>query len=137
MFCRGTQPSQPARAGPSTLGRLRPPYHLERRESYTLQPDEPSDFGCLNPPSVFDGRFRHRTSDGSSVDQSNNELTDCSACVKRIALESNSPTDSTYSLFGRRSSGIAIVSVTATSLIGASLSRDRAGPESSACVAQI
>src|SRR5215467_8716712 len=29
--------------------------------------------------------------------QSNNELTDCSACVNRIALESNSPTDRTQS----------------------------------------
>ena len=53
-----------------------------------------------------------------------------------IAFDNNSPTDSTVSCGNRFSSGIQTVSVTVTSLIGASLSRFTAGPESSACVAQ-
>src|SRR5262245_18564687 len=96
---------------------------------------------CVAPtmeqPEFPPHSFASPIAQSSIVDQSNNELTDCSACVKRIALERSSPTDSTHSLLGRRSSGSAIVSVTATSLIGASFRRARAGPESSACVAQI
>jgi len=64
--------------------------------------------------------------------QSKSEETDCSAWVYFTALAISSPTDNTANCGGRRDSGIAIVSVTATSMIGASARRCLAGPENSA-----
>jgi hypothetical protein len=53
-----------------------------------------------------------------------------------IAFDNKSPTDNIWSCGNRFSSGMRTVSVTVTSVIGASLSLSTAGPESSACVAQ-
>src|ERR1051325_1849652 len=80
-------------------------------------------------------RPRRGMTDGTA--QSNNEETDCSACVYFTAFAISSPTDSTANWGGRRDSGSAIVSVTATSAIGESVRRCLAGPEKSAWVAQI
>lgn len=68
--------------------------------------------------------------------QSKRLLTDCSECVNRIAFDNSSPTLSTVNVEKQRSGGIAIVSVTATSVISDSVKRFLAGPESRACVAQ-
>ena len=72
-------------------------------------------------------------SDSPSVEQRADRLV---AVGVPIALASRPAIESTLSRSNRRSDGIAIVLVTATSLTGDAISRSTAGPESRACVAQ-
>src|SRR5690606_14534003 len=74
---------------------------------------------------------------GSLLFQSKSELTDWSLCVYPIALASSPAIESTLSCGNWRSGGNAMVLVTATSVTGAAESRSTAGPDSSACVAQM
>src|SRR6185437_4114272 len=68
--------------------------------------------------------------------QSNNELTDWSLWVYPIALDTRPAIESTRRRSNRRSGGIEIVLVTATSLTGDAMNRSTAGPDNSAWVAQ-
>src|SRR2546423_6046809 len=75
------------RGSGATLRRLRPPYHA----------------GAATAAHRGDLQLQTNRDPLDNEPQSNRELTDCSACVYRIALLSSSPTDRIVSLSNRRS----------------------------------